>query len=31
MVIEVDQPIEEEVLQQIALLPHITQVTKISD
>ena len=31
MVIEVDDHIEEYVLQQIALLPHITQVTKISD
>lgn len=31
MVIEVDEHIEEHVLQEIALLPHITQVTKISD
>lgn len=31
MVIEVDQPIEDHVLKEIAMLPYITQVTKIAD
>ena len=31
MVIEVDQPIEEHVMNEIAMLPHITKVTKIAE
>lgn len=31
MVIEVDEPIEQDLLEKIALLPHITQVTRIAD
>lgn len=31
MVIEVDEPIEDHVLKEIAILPYITQVTKIAD
>ncbi|AYC29205.1 L-serine ammonia-lyase, iron-sulfur-dependent subunit beta [Paenisporosarcina cavernae] len=31
MVIEVDDPIEESILEQIAMLPHIQQVTRIAE
>ncbi len=31
MVIEIDQNIEDKVLQQISLIPHITKVSKINN